>query len=197
MYKSAWPLHKVGRFVYCSKYERLTLARYFGEGSRQYPHYSNSYAMGLCTGSFAAAAISTCQTISELLPAAVEAVLVAFRTGLRSFEARNDIEPRSVASPVWSAIVGIQEEQAASILDAFSKEKVNTFTQLLRLPLTLAGSFEELKTLCERRYIDKCNDQRSIDGSPTAITVGAFLSFETHQACDPCSVPRSSRLWAI
>ena len=85
--------------------------------------------MGLCTGSFAAAAISTSQTVAELLPAAVEAVLVAFRTGLRSFEARSDIEPRSVAPPIWSVIVGMQEEQASAILDAFSKANVNSQPQ--------------------------------------------------------------------
>ena len=84
--------------------------------------------MGLCAGSFAAAAISTGQTISELLPAAIEAVLVAFQTVLRSFEARNDIEHRSVASPVWSVIVGVQDEQASTTLDAFSEAKVNTLS---------------------------------------------------------------------
>ena len=83
--------------------------------------------MGICTGSFAAAAISTSQTISELLPAGIEAVLVAFRTGLRSWEARNDIEHRSVASPVWSVSVGTQEEQASAILDEFSKAEVCIF----------------------------------------------------------------------
>ena len=83
--------------------------------------------MGLCTGSFAAAAISTSQTISELLPAGIEAVLVAFRTGLRSWEARNDIEHCSVTSPVWSVSVGMQEEQASTSLKAFSKAEVYTF----------------------------------------------------------------------
>ena len=102
----------------------LMSGRYYSEGSRTYPHSSNSYAVGLCTGSFAAAAISTSQTVAELLPAAIEAVLVAFRTGLRSFEACNDIETRSVAPPVWSVIIGMQEEQASAILDAYSKANV-------------------------------------------------------------------------
>ena len=100
---------------------------WYGEGSRQYPPGSNSYVIGLCTGSFAAAAISTSQTISELLPAGIEAVLVAFRTGLRSWEARNDIEHCSVASPVWSVSVGMQEEQASTSLDEFCKAEVCTF----------------------------------------------------------------------
>ena len=80
----------------------------------------------MCTGSFAAAAISTSQTVAELLPAAIEAVTVAFRTGLKSFEARNDIEPHSVAPPIWSAIVGMQEEQASALCDAFIKANVSS-----------------------------------------------------------------------
>ncbi len=81
--------------------------------------------MGLCAGSFAAAAISTSQTVAELIAAGIEAVLVAFRTGLRSLEARNDIEPRCVASAVWSVVLGMQEEHVSSILYKFSEAKVN------------------------------------------------------------------------
>ena len=56
--------------------------------------------MGLCTGSVAAAAINTSLKISELLLADMEATLFVLRTGLRSWEARNDIENRSIASPI-------------------------------------------------------------------------------------------------
>lgn len=81
--------------------------------------------LGLCTGSLAAAAISTSSSIFELVPAAVEAVLIAFRTGLRSIEVRDEIDQGSQsASPVWSVIVGMEESQALTELDAFSAEKV-------------------------------------------------------------------------
>jgi naphtho-gamma-pyrone polyketide synthase len=81
---------------------------------------SNSYTIGLCTGSFAAAAISTSQTLSELIPAALEAVLVAFRTGLASIEARNDIEHNAQdPAPLWSVIIGMKEQDALSALKTF------------------------------------------------------------------------------
>lgn len=98
--------------------------RYYGEGSRPYPLASNSYAIGLCTGSFAAAAISTSQTIFELIPAAVEAVLVSFRTGLVSIEARDDIEqsPQEIGS-IWSVIISLKEQEALSTLDSFIATK--------------------------------------------------------------------------
>lgn len=98
----------------------INILRYYGEDSRPYPSASNSYAIGLCTGSFAAAAISTSQTLSELIPAALEAVLVAFRTGLASIEARDDIEHDSKdTAPVWSVILGLKEQDALSALRTF------------------------------------------------------------------------------
>lgn len=197
MHNSACPFHKVGLHLYCYKQQKLTLGRYYGEGSRRYPHGSNSHAIGLCTGSFAAAAISVSQTISELIPAAIEAVLVAFRTGLRSFEARNDIEHRSLASPVWSMIVGMQEEQACAALHAFSKTKVSTSTPAWRLPLTVAGSFEKIKTLRQRSHFYACNGQRSFDGPSATVANRSFAGFETRQACNPCSLPRCSHLRTI
>jgi naphtho-gamma-pyrone polyketide synthase len=84
---------------------------------------ANSYAIGLCTGSFAAAAISTSQTISELIPAALEAVLVSFRTGLVSIGARNDIEQTSQGAPIWSAIVALKEQEAIAAVNEFLTEK--------------------------------------------------------------------------
>ncbi len=101
------------------------ITRYHGDGSRPYPSSSDTTVLGLCTGSLAAAAISTSTTVVELLPAALEAVLIAFRTGLRSIEARDDVERSSQsASSVWSVIVGMGEDQALKELDAFSAAKV-------------------------------------------------------------------------
>lgn len=84
--------------------------------------------MGLCTGSFAAAAISTSQTLSELIPAGIEAVLVAFRTSLRSLELRNDIErSSSEKSRSWSVVVSAQEAQATELIHKFSLTNVGTY----------------------------------------------------------------------
>ncbi|KAL9101302.1 MAG: hypothetical protein Q9163_003414 [Psora crenata] len=103
------------------------LARFIrdhGDGSRPYPNPSETAVLGLCTGSFAAAAISTSTSVFELLPVAVETVLIAFRTGLRSIEVRDDIERGSeTASPVWSVIVGMHEDQALKELSTFSAAK--------------------------------------------------------------------------
>ena len=79
-------------------------------------------------------------------------MLVAFRTDLRSLEAHNDTEHRSVASPVWSVRVGTQWEQASSTLDAFSEAKRYIPLGTLRLLLTIAGPFGEVKTVTSGRF---------------------------------------------
>ena len=127
-------LYQIGQFIRyeprnCFQQSSLWLtdhSRYYGEGSRPFPSADNSYLVGTCTGSFAAAAISTSQTLSELVAAGVEAVLVAFRTGLCSLELRNDIErPIPEASRSWSAVVGAQEPQVTEFIETISSAKVS------------------------------------------------------------------------
>ncbi|KAL8725152.1 MAG: hypothetical protein Q9166_007527 [cf. Caloplaca sp. 2 TL-2023] len=91
--------------------------------SDTYPDTANSYLIGVCTGSFAATAISSSRTMTELVPAGVEAVLVAFRTGLHSLKMQRDIEPLSFeGSRSWSYIFSLPESKALEILRTFSAE---------------------------------------------------------------------------
>jgi len=77
-------------------------------------------------GGFVAAAISTSRTVSELIPAGVEAVLVAFRTALHSLKTRSEIEePLPGANPSWSAVVSLKETRALDLLESFSKENAS------------------------------------------------------------------------
>ncbi|KAM3080309.1 hypothetical protein ACMFMG_005270 [Clarireedia jacksonii] len=109
--------------------------RYHGDGSRPYPTATDSYILGLCTGSFAASAISTSQTLQELIPAAIEAVLVSFRTGLRSLEIRNAIESSNIIeSQSWSTIFSAKEAEATKLIESFSA--VNNLSSSYRPYLT-------------------------------------------------------------
>ena len=97
--------------------------------------------IGLCTGSLAAAAISASRSVFELVPAALEAVLVAFRTGLRSVEARQDIEPNARdMSSNWSMILGIQEGEASRAL----REYVEATVRDPRLDLGVNSNFNRV-----------------------------------------------------
>lgn len=94
--------------------------------AQPYPTAASTYLVGACTGSFAAAAISTSQTLSELLPAAVETVLASLKLGLRSLVVRNDIEASVPGEPKsWSALVDVQVAEAAEKIAAFNAEKVS------------------------------------------------------------------------
>lgn len=83
--------------------------------------------MGLCAGGFAAAAVSTSQTLAELIPAGVEAVLTAFRTALYTLAVRNDVEEpnHGIHHQSWSAVVNIQEYEASELIKRFILEKVS------------------------------------------------------------------------
>lgn len=108
----------------CIHLHGANTTRYHKDGSRPYLTAPKAAVLGLCTGSLAAAAINTSTAVVDLLAAAFEVMLVAFRTRLRSIETRNDLErsPYS-ASPVWSVVVGMEGE-ALKELGTFSAAKV-------------------------------------------------------------------------
>jgi len=98
---------------------------YYGEGSKSYPLAAETHISGLCTGLLAAAAISSSKAVADLLPAAIEAVLIAFRTGLRTMEVRDRICQQSSTMPSWSVVIaGLDEKNAVTGLKEFSHSKV-------------------------------------------------------------------------
>ena len=89
--------------------------------------------MGLCTGTLAAAAISSSTSLSELLPAAVHTVQVAFRLGLCGQELRDRIHtPDPSAGQEWSAVFfGLDEASAVAAIAEFSNSKVPSEQSLM------------------------------------------------------------------
>jgi naphtho-gamma-pyrone polyketide synthase len=167
-------LTQLGRFikyvqrVYIQRSSVLIPIRYHGDGSRPYPSSSDTIILGLCTGSIAAAAISTSTSVFELIPAAVEAVLIAFRTGLRSIVVRDDIEEVSQdASSVWSVIVGMERNQAIQELENFSTAKVylSMIFQVSPALLTYLGLLCNFTAIYKCSYYNECNCERSAKDS--------------------------------
>lgn len=64
-----------------------------------------SRALGLCTGALAAAAVSCSRSIIDLVPLAVSAVRVAFRTGVQVKDVAHRVASSSEPKQSWSAIV--------------------------------------------------------------------------------------------
>ncbi|KAI9744716.1 MAG: hypothetical protein M1818_001641 [Claussenomyces sp. TS43310] len=102
----------------------------YGEIGRSYPRPEDTYVLGICTGALAAAAIASCSTLSELLPAAVQTVQIAFRLGLCVVDVRDRIEiPSAEVSQEWSMVVpGLDPKTAA--------EAIGEFCQTHTLPRT-------------------------------------------------------------
>lgn len=103
----------------------LSDSRQHGESGRAYPAPADTYLLGLCTGALAAAAISSSKTLSELLPVAVQTVLVSFRLGLCVVDLRNRLELSPDNSASWSMVVpGLTAEAAATGLKEHSQARV-------------------------------------------------------------------------
>ncbi|KAH4055428.1 hypothetical protein HBH92_078380 [Parastagonospora nodorum] len=98
--------------------------------SNSYTPEFNPYIIGVCTGSFAAAAVSSSRTMAELVPAGVEAALAAFRTGLHSLKMQRDIEPAATEdAQSWSFIASMTESEALENIGAFISKDNPTKSQ--------------------------------------------------------------------
>lgn len=94
--------------------------------------------VGLCTGLFAATAITSAPSLPALIPIAVQMVLVAFRTGLYVTGMAEQLESVEDVPQSWSHVVpDISEERATEALADFqAMEASATFTSVLRPKLT-------------------------------------------------------------
>jgi hypothetical protein len=119
MFHQARPLHKLR-----SNLTKLTGTSHHEETTQPYPLSSGSLLLGTCTGLLAASAVSSAQSLSSLIPVAIEVVLIAFRTGLLAMKVRNSVESGS-ASSSWSVVIsGIDKEFASASLEAFLTAEV-------------------------------------------------------------------------
>lgn len=86
----------------------------------------DSCLIGLHNGALTAAAVSSCRTLFELLPAAIHTVIVAFRVGCCAVKVGKTVHQHcgsSVAS--WSMVVdGLTLEAASKIVRDFSHRVV-------------------------------------------------------------------------
>ncbi|KAL2023150.1 hypothetical protein VTK56DRAFT_3756 [Thermocarpiscus australiensis] len=76
--------------------------------------------VGLCSGLFAAFAIASAPSLSALVPLAVQAVLLAFRTGSYVHSLAERLDPAFEESGSWTyAIPGLKQEDAVELLATF------------------------------------------------------------------------------
>lgn len=102
--------------------------REYEDVGKPYPRPDDSYVLGLCTGSLAAAAVSSSSSLSELLPIAVQTVLIAFRLGLCALDMRDRLEmwTKDRGQP-WSVVISDLEPQSAvAAIKEFCKANVRS-----------------------------------------------------------------------
>ncbi|PQE21599.1 polyketide synthetase protein [Rutstroemia sp. NJR-2017a WRK4] len=103
-------------------YQLGSFIDYYGDGSKQYPTSQSHIMLGLCTGQLAACTVASAANINELVKLAVEAVVIAFRTGLHVTRTRELLENGPDKNKEWAYIVPkLQVDLAASRIEQFSQ----------------------------------------------------------------------------
>ncbi|KAF2724203.1 ketoacyl-synt-domain-containing protein [Polychaeton citri CBS 116435] len=94
----------------------------------------SSRVVGLCTGAFAAAAVSCSHSTRDLIPIAVDAVVASFRTGLLVSDVGQRIRPSQSVDRNWSVLVEgvtsaalVQQFNDQSILPSISKPYISAY----------------------------------------------------------------------
>ena len=130
---------------------------YYGDLGHEYPSSSNGAIIGLCTGLLPSAAVSCSKTVGELLPVAVETVVLALRLGLCVLSVQKLVDAGNSTSPSWSALVsGISETEVLNKIQEFSSQQVSFHKEMkivwnFRL-LTVLGHPSFFPALCQRRF---------------------------------------------
>ncbi|KAI0199062.1 hypothetical protein F4808DRAFT_471964 [Astrocystis sublimbata] len=109
------------------------LGLFFSQANDNIGSQTSRY-VGLCTGALSAAAVSCSRSTLDLVPKAVDAIIVAFRTGIHVTEVAERIAPTNSAGETWSIIVtgstasgAVQKFCAQSILPLTSRPYISAY----------------------------------------------------------------------
>ena len=89
----------------------------------QYPDMDNDRILGLCTGALAAAAASCSRNTLDLIPLGIEAIIIAFKTGLHVSDVAQRIEPPQDFDRSWSMVV--TGSAVAGVVKTFCEQSVS------------------------------------------------------------------------
>lgn len=98
----------------------MVLSSHFEELPKSYLNSSSSdvpssHLLGACTGLLAASAVASADSLITLLPLAVEAVRIAFRTGSLVSKVAGRLVGLPAAFDSWSTVVAVKDKEAAGI----------------------------------------------------------------------------------
>ncbi|KAL2850258.1 beta-ketoacyl synthase [Aspergillus pseudoustus] len=153
--------------------------RQFDDPSIPYPRFSDSYVLGVCTGSLAAAAISCSTSLSDLLPIAVQTVLVAFRLGLCAQEVRDRLEiSEENRTKPWSVVSEVPPEEVAIAIEKFSQETALSTT---RRPWIAASSVRTTTISGSPSVLSQLADQSDLKGGKRWMGIPIYVPAHNSQ----------------
>ena len=121
-------MYQLGIFIRYRHFRHILTPKLNNLCSRVDPrHYcgDNARILGLCTGALAAAAVSCSRRTLELIPMAVDAVIIAFRTGMHVVDVAQRVESSDASDRSWSIVIpGLAAGEAA--VDGFCEETVRS-----------------------------------------------------------------------
>lgn len=123
-------MYQLGVFIRYGRQLCIMVKKLNNFGSQveaQHCYGDNARVLGLCTGALAAAAVSCSQSTLDLVPLAVCAVKVAFRTGMHATDVAQRFEPSGTSSQSWSMIVAGSASAEAAVND-FCAQSVRLLT---------------------------------------------------------------------
>ena len=121
LYVPAWDIHPVSTSLEGVNLFLHTLVKKLNNTCSQANPWhhgaENPRILGLCTGALAAAAVSCSRSLLELIPMAIHAVVIAFRTGMLVMDVAQRVEPSNGLDRSWSmTIAGSGSAEAISRL---------------------------------------------------------------------------------
>jgi len=88
---------------------------------------SDTRIVGLCTGMLAGIVIASSTTVADFMPLAIEAIRLAYRTGVQVSHVSQRLVKGNSAGKSWSSVVaGISEQDAAAALEYFHEREVRS-----------------------------------------------------------------------
>jgi hypothetical protein len=109
-------LYQLGTFIRCVTNTSIVPERVLTVSSQAgISSYDaqNTRVVGLCTGAFAAAAVSCSSFTADLIPMAVSSVVAAFRTGLLVTDTARRVDPNQDLNRSWALLVPGQKAAKA------------------------------------------------------------------------------------
>ncbi|KAK4230211.1 PaPKS1 melanin biosynthesis polyketide synthase encoded by the PaPKS1 protein [Podospora fimiseda] len=162
------------------------LAHYIDHAEKNYEdvtRHDRTLLVGLCSGMFAASAIASTPSLSTLVPVAVQAVLLAFRTGSHVHAIGERLNPVDEQSESWTYIFpGLKEDDATSALDDFHQQ--NGTPQASRAYVS-AVSNSSIAVSGPPSTLKQVVDRNALSAKPTSIPVyGPYHASHIHSSVD-------------